>query len=181
MFGDDEHDENFEETLREMAREAGRSLERAIDSVDFDAVADTIGVDPSVAREWIDSASGWLRARAETFGDDLAGRVGDSAGRAGRPERTAASADALLGARPHPLDAPTEEQALALSALASGRWTVEPGTEVLATKGDGPPPKDVVGVVRELRVRDWITADGELTLVGSHALSRWLDAATRRQ
>jgi hypothetical protein len=33
--------------------------------------------------------------------------------------------------------------------------------------------------VRELRVRDWITPDGELTLVGSRALGRWLDAAAR--
>jgi hypothetical protein len=30
--------------------------------------------------------------------------------------------------------------------------------------------------VRELRVRDWITAEGKLTLAGRRALSRWLDA-----
>jgi hypothetical protein len=33
--------------------------------------------------------------------------------------------------------------------------------------------------VRELRVRDWITADGEITLAGRWALSRWLDVADR--
>jgi hypothetical protein len=30
--------------------------------------------------------------------------------------------------------------------------------------------------VRELRVRDWITPEGKLTLAGRRALSRWLDA-----
>jgi hypothetical protein len=29
--------------------------------------------------------------------------------------------------------------------------------------------------VRELRVRDWIDNDGEVTLVGRAALRRWLD------
>jgi hypothetical protein len=28
--------------------------------------------------------------------------------------------------------------------------------------------------VRELRVRDWIDADGTVTLTGQHALRRWL-------
>ncbi|MGP0047489.1 MAG: hypothetical protein ACLPZR_01390, partial [Solirubrobacteraceae bacterium] len=77
-------------------------------------------------------------------------------------------------------DLPTEEQGLALAALASGRWTVEPGTGALAAKGDGPAPTDALGIVRELRVRDWIAADGEITIVGRHALSRWLDATTPR-
>jgi hypothetical protein len=31
--------------------------------------------------------------------------------------------------------------------------------------------------VRELRVRDWIAADGKLTLTGRRALGRWLEAA----
>ncbi len=80
----------------------------------------------------------------------------------------------------HPLDLPTEEQALALAALDSGRWTVEPGSDSLTAKGDGPGPSDALGIVRELRVRDWIGPDGELTQVGHHALSRWLSAANRR-
>jgi len=45
--------------------------------------------------------------------------------------------------------------------------------------GDGPGPRDALGLVRELRVRDWLDADGRLTLAGRHALSRWLDAADR--
>jgi hypothetical protein len=72
---------------------------------------------------------------------------------------------------------PTEEQGLALAALDSGRWIVEPGADALAGKGEGPGPSDALGIVRELRVRDWITTDGKLTLAGRHALSRWLDAA----
>src|SRR5438094_620320 len=68
----------------------------------------------------------------------------------------------------------------ALAALDSRRWTVEPGSDSLTAKGDGPGPSDALGIVRELRVRDWIGPDGELTQVGHHALSRWLSAADRR-
>lgn len=77
------------------------------------------------------------------------------------------------------MDPPTEEQGLALAALDSGRWTIEPGTEALGVRGDGPGPSDALGVVRELRVRDWISADGEITVVGRSALSRWLEGTTR--
>ena len=70
---------------------------------------------------------------------------------------------------------PTAEQGRALAALDSGRWSVEPGTSALASHGDGPGPSDALGLVRELRVRDWIDAEGEVTLVGRHALQRWLE------
>ena len=85
----------------------------------------------------------------------------------------------LGDAGPHPLDPPTAEQRAALAALDSGRWAIEPGTSALAVHGDGPGPRDALGLVRELRVRDWIDGDGRLTLAGRHALSRWLDAAER--
>ncbi len=84
--------------------------------------------------------------------------------------------DPLRGAGPTPLDVPTSEQGEALAALDSGRWTLEPGTEALAAAAEGPGPSDALGLVRELRVRDWITAEGKLTLAGGRALSRWLDA-----
>jgi len=85
------------------------------------------------------------------------------------------SSDPLRGAAPNPLDVPTTEQGQALAALDSGRWIVEPGTEALASGSEGPGPSDALGLLRELRVRDWITAEGKLTLSGSRALSRWLD------
>ncbi len=84
--------------------------------------------------------------------------------------------DPLRGAGPNPLDVPTSEQGEALAALDSGRWTLEPGTEALAAGAEGAGPSDALGLVRELRVRDWITAEGKLTLAGRRALSRWLDA-----
>ena len=172
MFGDDASDEGFEETLRSIARELGRSVERAVDRVDLDEFAESVGVDPAVAREWAESAGAWFRARAESVGDEVTFRVSG-------PKR-AAGEDPLRGAAPHPLDLPTEEQGVALAALDSGRWTVEPGTESLAATGDGPGPSDALGIVRELRVRDWIAGNGEITLVGRRALSRWLDAAAAR-
>ena len=45
---------------------------------------------------------------------------------------------------------------------------------MLVSHGEGPAPKDALGLVRELRVRDWLGADGKLTIAGERALSRWL-------
>ena len=180
MFGDESQDENFEDTLRSIAGELGRFIERSFDSADVDEAADAFGIDPAAARDWVESAGSWLRAQAQNLGDELANRVG-AAGQKGGQARTPGQAgermDPLGSIAPHPLDLPTDEQGLALSALDSGRWTVEPGTDALTAKGDGPGPSNAIGIVRELRVRDWIGPDGELTLVGRHALSRWLDAA----
>ncbi len=173
MPEDDPNGESFEDALRSIAEEVGRYVERSFENVDVGEFADAIGVDPAVARDWIESAGSWLRAHTQGLGDEVVRR-------ASGPGRTAAPVDPLGGAGPHPLDLPTDEQGLALAGLDSGRWTVEPGTEALTAKGEGPGPNDALGIVRELRVRDWIAADGQLTLVGRHALSRWLDSATTR-
>jgi hypothetical protein len=167
----DEQDrpENFEDMFRALARELGRSAER-ITRFDVDEIANAIGVDPDRAREWADTAGDWLRAQAENIGDEVALRAAGAARQS--------SEDPLRSAAPHPLDLPTEEQGLALAALDSGRWTVEPGSNALAARGEGPGPSDALGLVRELHARDWITADGEVTLVGRHAISRWLETAT---
>jgi hypothetical protein len=172
MCADDSSHEGFEETVRLIAREVSRSIERVAQG-DLDEVAETIGVDPVRARELVDSAVGWLRAQAEGLGDD---RAFWGAGAAG----AAADEVALRSAGPDPLDLPTGEQGLALAALDSGRWTVEAGSHALVAHGEGPGPSDARGLVDELRARDWIAADGEVTLVGRHALSRWLDAANPR-
>lgn len=171
MFEDDPRDENLEDTLRSIARELGESVQRKASEFDVDDLADSIGVDADRARDWVESAASWLGRRFETFGDEI--KVPEPWR---RPSPTPAS-DPLRGAAPHPLDTPTEEQGLALAALESGRWTVEPGTETLAARGEGPGPSDALGLVRELRARDWISADGRLTSTGRHALERWLDAA----
>lgn len=188
--------DSFEEAVRALAREAARSLENAIESVDTDRVAEMIGIDPDMARDWVQNAGGWLQEHADTIGDEMASRVADTA-RSSEPEsprdpepapssphpgfagREIGDEHAFSGAGPHPLDVPTDEHGLALAALASGRWTVEPGTDALAAKGEGPAPQNALGVVRELRVRDWITAEGELTIVGRHALGRWLEVTSR--
>jgi hypothetical protein len=170
--------ESFEETLRAMAEELGRKLESSIDNFDSDKIAESFGVDPNVARDWVDNTSSWLRGFADNLGAEVARRVGEP--QRPEPQRPVSDADLFGGAVSHPLDLPTEEQALALAALDSGRWTVEPGSDSLTAKGDGPGPSDALGIVRELRVRDWIGPDGELTQVGQHALSRWLSAANRR-
>jgi hypothetical protein len=180
MSQDNWNGDSWEETLRSMAREAGRSIERLIERVDVDEFADAMGVDADAARQWAESAGDWLRTHADSVGDEVVQRVSGAGRTAPGAGRTVPVEDPLISAAPHPLDLPTGEQGLALAALASGRWAVEPGTDALEARGGGPAPKDAHGVVREMRVRDWITADGEITAVGRHALSRWLDLATRR-
>ena len=169
--------DDFEETLRAMARELGQSVERAMEQIDLDDIAGKFGVDAGRARDWTQSAGAWLRQQAEGF-DASAYRPRPDA----RPEppapRHAPPADPFPSAGPHPLDLPTEEQGVALAALDSGRWTVEPGTEMLTSRGQGPGPSDALGLVRELRARDWIAQDGEITRAGRRALDRWLDASS---
>jgi len=173
MSEDNNDDQGLDGIMRWMAR----SIERAIDGVDTESVADAMGIDPSMTRDWIESTGNWLRDHTEGLAGEAASRAPGSRSKPTPERRAPADAGPFFGAGPHPLDLPTEEQGRALAALTSGRWTIEPGTETLAAKGDGPAPSDALGVVRELRVRDWITAQGEMTVVGSRALTRWLDAA----
>jgi hypothetical protein len=197
MFGMSEDPHNFEETLRAMARELGESVERAMEQVDLDDIAGKIGVDPDRAKEWMSSAGSWLRAQTEAFSEEHEPlfrepeppfREPEPPFREREPHRetepapphTAGEARGFPTAAPHPLDMPSDDQGAALAALDSGRWTVEPGTNALAAHGQGPGPSDALGLVRELRVRDWIAADGEITVAGRHALKRWLEAGSPR-
>ena len=168
---DEDKPKSFEETLRAIADEVTRSIER-IRLSDLEDMAREYGVDAERARSFMDNAGEWLRAQAETMRD------APMPGAAPTPPRETPSwEDSLRGAGPDPLDLPSDDQGRALAALDSGRWTVEPGTSALSSSGDGPGPSDALGLVRELRARDWIDADGEVTLVGRHALSRWLEGS----
>jgi hypothetical protein len=166
--------ENFEDFLRSVAGGLGDSFQHKLDELDIDGVSASFGVDPDQAREWVDGAAAWMRTQFDGRMASEARTASDARTPATRPQ----AEDPLRGAGPHPLDLPTDEQGVALAALDSGRWTVEAGSNKLAPRGDGPGPSDALGLVRELRVRDWIAGDGEITLAGRHALSRWLDAAT---
>jgi hypothetical protein len=172
MFDDDPSNESFEEAVRSIVREVSQSLER-VAQLDLDDIAGVIGVDSARVRGLIEGAAGWFRAQAEGFGDS--GVVSGAA-----PGSAAVVEDSVRSAGPQPLDLPTRDQGMALAALDSGRWRVEPGTHALMAQGEGPGPGDAPGLVDELRARDWIAADGALTLVGRRALSRWLDAADGR-
>ncbi len=167
MSDEDFNHESIDETLRSIAREVSRSAER-ISQIDFDEIAEGFGIDPARAREWVDSAGSWLRAQTENLANE---------GVFTTPEPVP-DEDPLRGAAPHPLDMPTEDQGLALAALDSGRCTVEPGSNVLASHGAGPTPPDAPGLVDQLRARDWIASDGQVTIAGRHALTRWLEAST---
>jgi len=176
-----DHD-SFEDRLRAIADEISRSVQR-ISELDMDELSQRYGVDPDRARAFADAAGRWLNDRLSA-GDPLFGRVeqpdDDSAVGPVGPDldlgmearREAGQRQPVAGPGPHPLDLPTDQQGVALSALDSGRWTVRPGSNQLAGTGTGagPVPSEVVS---ELRARDWITADGSLTLVGRHALGRW--------
>jgi peptidoglycan/xylan/chitin deacetylase (PgdA/CDA1 family) len=182
-MSDDDPDRNtFEDVARVLADEVARAIER-LSQIDVDEIARAAGAEAERARRWVDELGRWLREQGDALGSEPFGAseawehgpaTEDHAAQ-GRP----AGEDPLRNAGPHPLDLPTADQGLALAALDSGRWRVEPGTSALAVHGDGPGPSDALGLVRELRVRDWMTADGAITLAGRNALRRWLDAADR--
>ena len=173
---------SFEDVARALADEVSRVIER-LPEIDVDEIARAASAEGERARRWIDDVGRWLREQGDAtgnapFGFGEAREHGPAP--ADRSERgRPAGEDPLRHAGPHPLDLPTADQGLALAALDSGRWRVEPGTSALAVHGEGPGPSDALGLVREMRVRDWMTADGEITLAGRNALRRWLDAADR--
>jgi hypothetical protein len=151
---DDEPDgRSFEDVARALADEVNRAFER-LSAIDLDEIARAANDEAERARQWI---------------EDLARSLAQPGGAAPSP------ADAPVHpAGPHPLAMPTTEQGVALAALESGRWRIESGTFIV---NDGAGPSDPLGLLRELRVSDWVSADGELTLSGRKALARWLEPA----
>lgn len=181
MCADEFDREDFEDTVRSIAHEISESVERLAGQVDVDELAGYVGVDPDRARTWVESAASWFGGQLENLGEEFASR-GRPTPFGGHREPSATQSpstddDPLRGAAPNPLDLPTDEQGQALAALESGRWAVETGTQRLIARGEGPAPSDALGLVRELRARDWIAPGGELTLAGRRALARWLDSA----
>ncbi len=159
-------DDRFEDRIRAFARD----LSRSISEVDLDEVADRLGVDRDRVHGAAGAVEGWL-----------SGRPGEEAPLfSGSFPHDAPAPSAAPSAGPHPLDLPTDAQGRALSALDSGRWTLRPGSgrlsSVESAAGD-PAPPDHADLAGELRARDWITADGAVTLVGRQALLRWCRAA----
>lgn len=171
MSDDDPRD--FQEMLRDLAKEVTDSIDR-LSEVDVEGLARKAGLDPDQARGWFDQASQWLQDKAQE--DSGAGSTPRASSASSSPDAAAAAADTGRSPTdPHPLDMPTPAQGAALAALDSGRWTIEPGTSVLSVvNGEGPGPGDAAGLVRALRVRDWLRADGTISLTGSDALRRWL-------
>jgi hypothetical protein len=170
-MSDEDKPKSFEETLRAIADEVTRGIER-VQRGELEDVAREFGVDADRAKRFMDDAGGWLRAQTDAFNAPAPEpRAGHSESRPAETPWTTFPA----GAGPDPLDVPTEDQGRALAALDSGRWTIEPGTSALSSSGEGPGPSDALGLVRELRVRDWIDGEGEVTLTGHAALQRWLD------
>src|SRR3954462_4910145 len=172
-MSDEDKPGSFEDALKQSADEVTRGIER-FQSGEVEDMARNFGVDPDSARRFFDNAGDWLRAQAENVNFESAPAPAPQ----GKPATTDGDFE-LRGAGPDPLDMPTDDQGRALAALDSGRWTVEPGTSALSSSGGGPGSSDALGLVRELRVRDWIDADGEVTLTGHAALQRWLDDAIR--
>jgi hypothetical protein len=178
MSDDNQDGPNFEEIARNLADEMRRALER-VSEIDVDELTRTASAEAERARAWFEEIVGrWGDGTAWSFGfgdDRSAPDVPPEPTAAPAPDRHAA--DPFGDAGPSPLDLPTGDQGLALAALDSGRWRLEPGTSAFVVFGEGPSPRDALGLVRELRVRDWMSADGEITLAGRHALKRWLEAS----
>ncbi|MBV9819509.1 MAG: hypothetical protein JOZ07_14345 [Solirubrobacterales bacterium] len=162
--------DSFEERLRAIAKQISDSVEQ-ISQLDLDRVAESFGVDVERARQFAEAAGQWLQDRVE--GRESRPLFSDEA----PPARPDPAAPTASRPGPDPRDMPTEPQGLALSALNSGRWTVQPGSNVIKSTGEGPPPADAAELVGDLRARDWISADGTLTVIGQRALTRWYEAA----
>jgi hypothetical protein len=151
---DDEPDgRSFEDVARALADEVNLAVER-LKAIDLNEITRAANEEAERARRWI---------------EDLARALTQSGEATRSPDD-----EPVHHAGPHPLAMPTTEQGVALAALESGRWRVESGT---FSVHDGPGPSDPLGLLRELRVCDWVTADGELTLTGRKALARWLERA----
>ena len=163
-------DDSFEKKVRAIATELSRSVERAVKGIDVDEIARQIEMGGERFRELADSTGRWISDRLSDPEADHAARARDL-----EPETAART---LPVAGPHPLDVPSDEQGRALSALDSGRWKVEPGTDELVAGGGEASPTDPGGLVGELRARDWIAANGEVTVVGREALKRWSEGST---
>ena len=163
-------DDSFEKKLRAMASELGRSVERAVKNIDLDEIARQVEMGGERIRELADSTGRWV---SDQLNDPGAHRAAPE--QALEPET---AAGALPAAGPHPLDVPSDAQGRALSALDSGRWKVAPGTDELVAGGDEASPTDPGGLVGELRARDWIAANGEVTFLGREALKRWSERST---
>jgi hypothetical protein len=163
-------DESFEKKVRAIATELGRSVERAVKSIDLDEIARQIEMSGERFRDLADSTGRWISDRLSDPEAHDAAQARDLEPETAAGTRTAAG--------PHPLDVPSDEQGRALSALDSGRWRVEPGTDVLVAGGEDASPTDPGGLVGELRARDWIAANGEVTLLGREALKRWSESST---
>lgn len=174
--------------MRALADQISRSMQRMADA-DLERLAEGYGVDPERARTAARAAGQWLSDRLSS-GEPLFGEGDPHSHDTAAQEQSASVEEQLApstdpGRRsakpgPHPLDLATGRQGLALSALDSHRWTVRPGSNQLAGTGEGPPPPEGPGasdLVSDLRARDWITADGTLTLVGRQALARWCRTA----
>jgi hypothetical protein len=149
---DDEPDgRSFEDVARAFADEVHQAVER-LATIDLDDIALAANEEAERARRWIEVLA---RSLAQTA---------DAA--------RSSEAPPVHHAGPHPRAMPTTEQGVALAALESGRWRIESGT---FSVHDGPGPSEPLGLLPELRVSDWVTADGELTLTGRKALARWLE------
>lgn len=161
-------DDSFEDRLKAFAEQISKSLTR-----DIDEVAERLGVDPDRARDAAGSLERWLSDRFS----GQAAHTGDPSHAPADAQRTGSTTTS--GAGPHPLDLPTPEQGVALSALDSGRFGVRPGSSALAATGADSDPGggERTDVVNELRARDWISPDGALTMVGRQALLRWCRTA----
>jgi hypothetical protein len=161
-------DDSFEQKVRAIANELSQSAERVLKNIDLDEVAQQIELGGERVRDLADATARWIGDR---LGDPEARDAAEA-----EDVQSERGARALTPVGPHPLDVPTDAQGRALSALDSGRWKVEPGTdELVVVGGGGITPGALGGLVGELRARDWIAATGEVTLVGREALKRWSD------
>src|SRR4051794_40372225 len=154
---DDEQGRNsFEDVARALAGEVTRAVER-LSEIDVEEIARRANAKAERARRWIDELGRMLRQHPTPAAMRRSALAHHGSLRPGRRTGRHSLLCPLMircRTRLHPRDLPTADQGLALAALDSGRWRLEPGTSAVAVHGGGPGASDALGLVRELRVRD---------------------------
>ena len=168
---DEDKPKSFEEALREIADEVQRGIERVQHGRPRGHRAD-------VRRrrrpgQALHRRRGRLAARPDGEPPDMPFPPAGPAGPAPTSDSQPASS------KPSPMGRPAAQRRARTRwtrrrtsrAARWRRWTPAAGRSSPARRaaahGEGPGPSDALGLVRELRVRDWIDADGEVTLVGA--------------
>ena len=171
MSDPDPERSSFEEVARALADEVSRAVER-LSALDLDELARAASAEGERARQWIDELGRWLREQGEGFAG-FAARLRIARARAPGRRGSTATRRAASARSPH------RRPGAGAGGTRLGPLEGRAGNQRAGRPRRGPRPQRRARARPRIRVRDWMTADGQITLAGRDALTRWLEAADR--